>query len=93
MNIVTGNHKPHHIAPMILGKDNYRYHPVDELKPSSSDDVVMWTSGSTSLDGHDADVHDGLRSGASSASTDMRFNHICYALLADWLADGNPQPK
>ena len=94
MRKTTGVHRPYHIAPFILGKESHKHHlPIYGLKPSSSDDVVMWTEGSTYLDGHDAGTHDGMRSGRSTGRVDMRFNHVCYALLSDWLEAGNAQPQ
>jgi hypothetical protein len=86
---VIGNQKPHFIAPVILSKDSYRYHlPIYSLKPSSDDEVVMWTEGAVQSDGYEAGTHDGLRDGALSAKTDMSKNYVYYCLLSDWIADG-----
>ncbi len=86
---VIGNHKPHHITPVILSKDNWSYHlPVFSLKPTSDDEVVMWTEGAVQSEGYEAGTHDGLRDGAFSAKTDMSKNYVFYCLKSDWIADG-----
>lgn len=90
---VTGDHKPHHIAPRLLARDMWRYHmPVLGMKPAEGEQVVMWTDGAVRFDGYEAGTHDGLRDGALSARTDMRFNFARYALLSDWLEAGNEAP-
>jgi len=87
---VTGDHKPHYIHPKILSRDMWRYHlPVLGMKPSSEDQVVMWTDGAVQYAGYEAGTHDGLRDGALSGRTDMKTNFIRYAKLSDWLAAGN----
>jgi len=93
-NTVYGKKVNHISDPCYLNREDFRYHMEIFSIPSEKrgDKVIMFTYGVSYTEGHDADVHDGLRSGKSAGKADMRNNYRCYSSIEDWVNAGNSLP-
>lgn len=93
MRTANGDFRPDTIEPMVISSATAKRYHVQAWDFACEGDVVMFTTGSRWIGGHEAGEHDGIRDGASYGRMDTRHNHVVYVPLADWLAAGYPRPE